>query len=99
MDHDRLPPVSLFRLFWKMGGWLVLIFGVTLLLLTLIGHLSFRTAERFAGEGLPAMARVTDKYTTTSRDSDGDKVTTYWLSVEFVTQRGRTMALDDTVSF
>ena len=30
---DRKPPVSLFRLFWRMGGWAVLISGALLLVL------------------------------------------------------------------
>lgn len=97
-QDDHLPPVSLFRLFWKMGGWIVLAIGAMLLVITMAGHFTFKAAQRFAGEGLPAVAVVTEKYTTESRDSDGDRTVTRWLTLEFVTQRGRPIEVTDSVS-
>jgi len=87
-------PVSLFRLFWKMGGWIVIIIGVFLLALTLISALSLNTAKRFEREGRGATATVTEKYTTESRDSDGDRTVTYWLTFEYTTLMGEEITLN-----
>lgn len=96
---DRLPPVSLFRLFWRMGGWVVLLFGAVFLIVTAIGYVSFQSAERFAREGLPATAVVTEKYLEESRDSDGDRVIEYFVTFEFETQAGRALSLTELVSY
>jgi hypothetical protein len=85
MTDQPIPPVSLFRLFTRMGGWIVLVLGVFLLLFTLISHLSLQQAKRFEAEGQAAEATVTDKYTTTSRDADGDTSTSYWLVFNYRT--------------
>ncbi|MFK7940684.1 MAG: hypothetical protein AB8B82_14985 [Roseovarius sp.] len=85
MTEHALPPVSLFRLFSRMGGWMVIIAGVFLLLFTLISHLSLQAAQRFETEGQTATATVSKKYTTTSRDSDGDVTTQHWLGFSYVT--------------
>jgi hypothetical protein len=45
-------PVSLLRLFLKMGGWFVVVAGVFILLFTLFSHLSLQTARQFEREGL-----------------------------------------------
>lgn len=85
MTDPQIPPVSLFRLFSRMGGWIVIIFGVVLLFFTAISQLSLSDAKRFEAEGQTATATVSEKYTTTSRDSDGDVDTDYWLSFSYVT--------------
>ena len=95
---DHLPPISLFRLFWRMGGWVVIVFGAVFLIVTLIGYLSFQAAERFTREGVPATAVVTEKYLEESRDSDGDTVIDYYLTLKFETQAGRAMRLTEMVS-
>ena len=58
MTHIPDPPPSLFRLFNRMGGWMVIIAGAALLLFTLISHLALQTAKRFEAEGIPARAEV-----------------------------------------
>lgn len=97
-DHDRLPPVSLLRLFLKMGGWVVIIFGAVLLAVTFIAQLSLMTAQRFEREGLPARAMVAERYTTESVDLDGDRSITYWLGLDYVTQAGEEINLLETVN-
>lgn len=92
-DH----PVSFFRLFWRMGGWLVLIFGSGFLLLSLVNHFAFGLAERFDAEGIETSAQVIDRYYTESVDSDGDKTITYYLEIDFKTNAGRPMRLKPSV--
>lgn len=84
MSEDApLPPVSMLRLFLKMGGWFVVISGVVLVLLTVVAQLFFSTAKRFETEGRPAVAVVVGKEVTESTDSDGDRTVTYWLTLEY----------------
>ncbi|WP_371228678.1 DUF3592 domain-containing protein [Roseovarius sp. 2305UL8-3] len=90
-------PVPIWRLFLKMGGWIVLISGAILLLFTLISHLALQTAKQFEREGRMASAMVTEKYTTESRDSDGDRTTTYWLTFDFVTERREEVTVTESV--
>lgn len=90
-------PVPLFRLFWKMGGWSVIILGVLLLILSLISQANLSTAKRFEKEGRKATAIVTERYTTVSTDSDGDRTTTYWLTLDYVTQAGEEISLNRSV--
>ncbi len=90
-------PVPIWRLFLKKGGWFVLISGAVLLLLTFISHLALQTAKQFEREGRMASAMVTEKYTTESRDSDGDRTTTYWLTFNFVTQSKEDVTVTDSV--
>ena len=97
MTEIPVPPPSLFRLFNRMGGWIVLLIGVFLLVLTLISQLAFNIAARFEEEGRAATATVRERYTTTGRDSDGNTTTSYWLSFDFVTQRKEEISLTETV--
>lgn len=97
-ERDLLPPVSLLRLFLKMGGWFVLILGAVLLVLSLIGQSAFNAARRFDAEGLQTVARVTEKYTTESTDSDGDRTVTYWLGLDYTTRAGEEISKTRSVS-
>ena len=98
MNDTSVPPVSLFRLFWKMGGWIVIVFGAILLIFTLISQMSLSAAKRFEAEGVPATAVVTQKYYTESIDSDGDRSVTYWLTLNFVTQNKQDITVTESVS-
>lgn len=99
MSSDTpLPPVPMWRLFLKMGGWFVIGLGVPLLVMALIGQLMFNTAKRFDAEGRHALALVTEKYITESTDSDGDKTITRWLDLEFSTNAGERVAMSKSVS-
>lgn len=97
MKDQTIPPASLFRLFNRMGGWIVIVLGVMLVLITLVSQLALNTAQRFEAEGVAATATVEEKYTTTSTDSDGDTTTSYWLTFRFVTADKREMTLTETV--
>lgn len=97
MSDAALPPVPIWRLFLKMGGWFGLGIGATLLVLTLIGQMFFNTARRFDTEGRPAVAVVVEKYITESTDSDGDRTITRWLDVEFTTEAGEAIATSESV--
>jgi hypothetical protein len=79
-----------------MGGWVVIIFGIVMTAVSLIGETSFNTAKRFEAEGLYTTALVTNKYTTESRDSDGNRTVTYWLDIEYVTEAGEEMRRSET---
>ena len=92
-----LSPVSMWRLFLKMGGWFVVGLGVPLLVMALIGQMMFVTAKRFEAEGRHTLALVTEKYITESTDSDGDKTITRWLDLEFTTQAGERIAMSKSV--
>ena len=90
-------PVSFLRLFFKMGGWIVLILAVVLLILSLVSHANLKTAKRFETEGLSAIARVTDKEKTVKRNSDGKRTTTYYLTLQFSTQTGKDISVRSSV--
>ena len=90
-------PVPLWRLFLRMGGWFVIAGGVLLLVFTLASHFSLKTAKRFEAEGRSVVGVVTDKYTTQSRDSDGNTKTSYWLEFDFVTHAGEQVSLKRSV--
>lgn len=98
MSEDAtLPPVSMLRLFLKMGGWFVVGTGVAFLGLTVVAQLFFGAAQRFEAEGRPAVAVVTEKRVTESRDSDGDRTVTYWLTLDYVTGGGEEISHATTV--
>ncbi len=90
-------PVPLFRLFWKMGGWIVLITGVLLVVFTLISHFNLKTAKRYEAEGRRVVALITTKEKTVRRDSDGDRKVSYWLTLEFVAGLGEAITVRQSV--
>ncbi len=98
MTDPPVPPVSLFRLFSRMGGWIVLVIGVFLLFFTWISHLSLEEAKRFETDGQMAEATVLKKYTTTSRETDGGEETDYWLEFTFITQAKDQIVKKETVN-
>ncbi|MEC3860443.1 DUF3592 domain-containing protein [Mesobacterium sp. TK19101] len=90
-------PVSFFRLFWRMGGWAVLIPLALLLVLTAVSVVSLSTAERFEREGRQTTATVADKYFRENRDSDGDRTVAYFLVLDYTTNAGQTMNVHQSV--
>ncbi|MDA7429431.1 DUF3592 domain-containing protein [Primorskyibacter aestuariivivens] len=90
-------PVSLWRLFFRMGGWLVFVFLLPLIVLTVISHSQLKLAERFETEGRETVATVTGKYYRESTDSDGDRTITYYLNLKFVTDAGETVEISRSV--
>lgn len=95
---DRSAPVPFLRLFLRMGGWVPLIFAGLLLLFTAISSAELRTAQLFDQEGIEAAGQITDKYTRETRDSDGNKRTTYYVTVEFKTRAGALVSVSPSVS-
>lgn len=97
MSPNPASSPSLFRLFLRMGGWIVLITGALLLIFSIASHQSLKTAKRFETEGRIADARIVDRDTTTSTDSDGKQSTNYWLTFHYVTTRGEEIELRRSV--
>ncbi|SMX36026.1 DUF3592 domain-containing protein [Maliponia aquimaris] len=90
-------PVPVWRLFWRMGGWVMLIFVVIVLVLTMVSQSTLSLAQRFDVEGRETTAEVTDKYERVSTDSDGDREVTYYFELRFDTQRGDTVGVTRSV--
>jgi hypothetical protein len=82
------PPVPFRTLFLKMGGWVVIISGIFVALMSILGHFAYQAAKQFERDGRAAVATVEEKYTTQRRDANGDTVTTRWLVLSFTTQLG-----------
>ncbi|MEQ9675222.1 MAG: hypothetical protein RLO10_12250, partial [Roseovarius indicus] len=62
MSEDApLPPVSMLRLFFRMGGWFVVGVTVAFLGVTAVAQLFFGAAQRFEAEGRPVVALVAEK--------------------------------------
>ena len=97
-EPDAYPPVSALRLFLKMGGWVPLIFGLVLVIISWIGEISLNAAKRFDVKARETVAMVTEKYTSESRDSDGNRTTTYWLTLEYETWAGEAIQHSRTVN-
>lgn len=93
------PSPSLMQLFLRMGGWVVIVLGGVLVILSLAGQSSLNTAERFEAEGRKATALVVDKYTRESRDPDGDVDINHHLSLQFTTQAGEAIAIEPRVNY
>lgn len=97
LEKDHYAPRSAWVLFMRMGGWIPMIFAAVVVLVSLIGQYNFSTAQRFVEEGRIATAAVADKYVRESRDSDGNRTYTYYLVMEFVTQRREEMSVRKSV--
>lgn len=97
MTDTADPPPSLFRLFLRMGGWFVILLGVILLVLSLVGQSVLNTVKRFEEEGRVAQAVVVDKYIRESRDSDGDRKVTRYLTLRFETARAEQIEVSKSV--
>ncbi len=83
--HDRHAPRPWFNLFLRMGGWASLIFGVVLVVVTLIATTQLFVADRLDRDGRFTQAVVMDKRFSVSVDSDGDESITYYATFRFKT--------------
>lgn len=81
-----------------MGGWLVFVFALPFLILTLISHSQLKLADRFDAEGREASATVAGKYYRESTDSDGDRTVSYYLNLAFTTDAGEEIEITRSVS-
>ena len=92
---DKSP--SVFRLFWRLGGWFGLIFllaGVGVFIGS--GFVGLK-AWRLAQEGEVVMGEVLDTRLRESRDSDGHTSTTYYISFQFDTLTGERIKDENSV--
>ncbi|MEL7116931.1 MAG: DUF3592 domain-containing protein [Pseudomonadota bacterium] len=81
--HDRHEPRSWFSLFLRLGGWVALILGAVLVVLTLISATQLMIADQLDRDGRFAQAVVVDKRFEVTRDSDGDETTRYYATFRF----------------
>ncbi|MCG6903385.1 MAG: hypothetical protein LJE68_11965 [Rhodobacter sp.] len=86
--HDRHRPRGWFSLFLRLGGWISLIFGVVLVVLTLISATNLYLADRMDRDGAFAQAAVTGKRVEIGTDSDGDETRTYYVTFAYKTSAG-----------
>lgn len=91
------PPVPLWRLFLRLGGWWVIGLTVILVALSFASFGNAVTAARFEAEGRAARAEVTERYSRVTTDSDGDRSTSYYLTFVYRTQAGEAIELNRTV--
>ena len=94
----HLKPQSVYRLFLRMGGWLVILLGVACLLLSLLSALDADLAERFEGEGRQVAATVSHKRHIHTRNPDGSLSTAYWVTLRYRTSDGEQLMLERLVS-
>ena len=81
--HNRHKPRSWFSLFWRMGGYGVLICAALWLILTIPAHFSETLAARFERSGVVTFGEVVDRRHEVSTDSDGDESHSYYLTLRF----------------
>lgn len=92
-------PVPVWRLFWRMGGWVTLIFALFVFVLTMVSQSTLTLAHRFDVEGRETAADLVDKYERVSTDSDGDREVTYYFELRFDTRRGDTVQVSRSVGW
>ncbi|MEO0677792.1 MAG: DUF3592 domain-containing protein [Pseudomonadota bacterium] len=82
-SHGRDAPRSWLSLFWRLGGWIALLAGFLLLVLTFVSSASHREAAEFEALGEITAAEILNKREEVTRDSDGDRVVTYFVTYRF----------------
>lgn len=92
------PSVSLFRLFTKMGGWLVLVLGAISLILSLISQSNLGLAKRFEAEGLEATAIVSERFIEKMKGDEGRNKTAFFLVLKFTSEAGQEVTAQQKVS-
>lgn len=99
MSTGSIPAKNAFRLFWSANGW----FGLIFLLLgtgVLIGSgVVGVNAWRLTSEGEAVTGEVLGKDWRTSRDSDGDTSTSYYVRFSFDTRTGEYFEDENSVSY
>lgn len=90
---------SALRLFWGFNGWFGLIFLVVGLGVLIGSGFMARNSLRLANEGEVATGAVLGKDWRESRDSDGDRTTTYYVRFHFGTLTGERIEDENSVSY
>lgn len=81
--HSRTAPRSFFSLYLRLGGWLSLILGGLLVVLTLISATQLYIADALDRDGKFATAVVLEKRFAVTVDDDGDETTRYYATFRF----------------
>ena len=89
-------PVSFLRLYNKGFGWLTFLGLPFAIVFTLVAMFEGRKYERLEDDGAQVIATITDKDYEVRTDSDGDRTTTYYLTVDF-SAGGRAYSTRDSV--
>ncbi|MEM8775883.1 MAG: DUF3592 domain-containing protein [Pseudomonadota bacterium] len=98
MTSSREKPPGVFRLFLRMGGWIVLGLGLLVFVLSFASQGELNKAELFDAEGKATIATVTDKFTKTRYRGEGRSTTDYYLTLEYATREGGQIELKKSVS-
>ncbi|MCP3972715.1 MAG: hypothetical protein GY717_20820 [Rhodobacteraceae bacterium] len=86
--HDRHRPRGWFSLFFRLGGWLSLIFGALLIVLTLISASQLFLADQLDRDGKFTRAVVGDKRMAVTYDSDADEERQYFVTFIYKSSEG-----------
>lgn len=81
--HDRHAPRSWLSLFIRLGGWASIALGVVLMVLTLFSVTQLSLADQLDRSGKFTRAVIVDKTTKVTTDSDGDTVTSYYVTFQY----------------
>lgn len=92
------PPKSLFILFFKVGGTVVLVFLAWVAMFWLFSEQALDSAKQFSENGEAVNANVLNKYSEIRRDTGGDRNTHYFLDLEYETRNGEAISLDRRVA-
>lgn len=95
---DETVPAPFWWLFYKLSGWVALVFLIPCLIMVGISAFSFSMAKRFDENGLETTARIEQLYFEETTDSDNDTVITYYLDLTYQTRDGAQMALTQDVT-
>ena len=82
--HDRHVPRGWFGLFLRLGGWVCLLAGAGLLILTFVSAISLRVADRLDAEAGYAVATITGK----SLIGDADAPEAWRVTFTYKTEAG-----------
>ncbi|MCC1493366.1 DUF3592 domain-containing protein [Cognatishimia sp. F0-27] len=88
---DHRPPVAIWRLFWRLGGWAATIPAALCVFITMGAATLKVQADRFDASAIETTAEVTDRHRTEVADEDGGTEITYELALVFPMQGGHEM--------
>lgn len=91
-------PVPIFRLFLRMGGWLVVILGLVFVGLSLVSASDADLARRFDDEGRQANGTISHKRFARTRNPDGSLSTSYWMTLRYPTHAGEVVMQERLVN-
>ncbi len=75
--HDRTHPRGWFNLFLRLGGWVCLLAGAGLLVLTFVSAIALRVADRIDAKAGYAVATITGKSVLGDRENPEARMVTF----------------------